>query len=82
MIDIYQIGFIDNKSKGLDTGLSQIAKRAAFSDESFVIWNFPIDTKFKATNPFGWPRIAVSVILQYLFIIRIHISFRYTEQIF
>ena len=25
------------------------------------IWNFPIDAKFKSTNPFGWPRIAISV---------------------
>lgn len=29
--------------------------------EASIIWNFPIDAKFKSTNPFGWPRIAVSV---------------------
>lgn len=25
------------------------------------MWNFPIDIKFKTTNPYGWPRIAISV---------------------
>jgi B9 domain-containing protein 1 len=26
-----------------------------------VVWNFPIDITFKATNVHGWPRIAVTV---------------------
>jgi len=45
---------------GPDTGLSQIARRGNSADGS-VIWNFPIDVTFKSTNPFGWPRIAISV---------------------
>ncbi|CAM9876071.1 unnamed protein product [Scytosiphon promiscuus] len=45
---------------GLDTGLSQIAQRAGGQDTA-VVWNFPIDVTFKATNAFGWPRIALSV---------------------
>lgn len=46
--------------QGLDTGLSQIAQRAGGQDTA-VVWNFPIDVTFKATNAFGWPRIALSV---------------------
>ncbi|CAM9418867.1 unnamed protein product [Choristocarpus tenellus] len=45
---------------GLDTGLSQIARRRGGADTS-VVWNFPIDVTFKATNAFGWPRVALSV---------------------
>lgn len=46
--------------QGLDTGLSQIARRAGGQDTA-VVWNFPIDVTFKTTNAFGWPRIALSV---------------------
>ncbi|CAM9592636.1 unnamed protein product, partial [Discosporangium mesarthrocarpum] len=45
---------------GLDTGLSQIARKGAGADRS-VVWNFPIDVTLKATNAFGWPRVALSV---------------------
>ncbi|CAM9136453.1 unnamed protein product [Ascophyllum nodosum] len=45
---------------GLDTGLSQIAQRVGGQDTA-VVWNFPIDVTFKATNAFGWPRLALSV---------------------
>mmetsp|Transcript_7099 Transcript_7099/g.27212 ORF Transcript_7099/g.27212 Transcript_7099/m.27212 type:complete len:250 (-) Transcript_7099:27-776(-) len=45
---------------GPDTGLSQIARRGGGPDTS-LIWNFPIDITFRSTNPFGWPRIAISV---------------------
>ena len=31
------------------------------SQDQSVIWNFPIDVTFKATNAFGWPRLALSV---------------------
>ena len=34
-----------------------------------VVWNFPIDVKFKSTNVFGWPRIAISVRSQSLLIV-------------
>eukprot|EP00602_Paraphysomonas_sp_CaronLab_P010490 CAMPEP_0185026190 /NCGR_PEP_ID=MMETSP1103-20130426/10144_1 /TAXON_ID=36769 /ORGANISM="Paraphysomonas bandaiensis, Strain Caron Lab Isolate" /LENGTH=193 /DNA_ID=CAMNT_0027559685 /DNA_START=78 /DNA_END=659 /DNA_ORIENTATION=+ len=46
---------------GIDTGVSQIAKNSGCGYDSSVVWNFPIDAKFKSTNPFGWPRVAVSV---------------------
>uniref|UniRef100_A0A7S1U318 B9 domain-containing protein 1 n=2 Tax=Phaeomonas parva TaxID=124430 RepID=A0A7S1U318_9STRA len=45
---------------GPDSGLSQIARRGGGVDPALV-WNFPIDATFKSTNPFGWPRIAISV---------------------
>ena len=31
------------------------------SQDQSVVWNFPIDVTFKATNAFGWPRLALSV---------------------
>ncbi|CAM9855069.1 unnamed protein product [Chrysoparadoxa australica] len=45
---------------GLDTGLSQIARKSSGADTS-IVWNFPIDLTLKSTNAFGWPRIAISV---------------------
>jgi len=46
---------------GVDSGLSQIARKDAGSQDQSVTWNFPIDCTFKATNAFGWPRLAISV---------------------
>ena len=52
-------------NSGVTGGLSQIAQRgvAGFGteDDGSVVWNFPIDVVFKATNAFGWPRIAITV---------------------
>jgi B9 domain-containing protein 1 len=45
---------------GVDVGLSQIAQKANGHD-SRIVWNFPIDIVFKSTNPFGWPRLVLSV---------------------
>jgi len=51
--------------EGVTAGLSQIAKKGtAGMDNTFgnaVVWNFPIDVAFKATNAFGWPRISFTV---------------------
>uniref|UniRef100_K3WSI9 B9 domain-containing protein 1 n=1 Tax=Globisporangium ultimum (strain ATCC 200006 / CBS 805.95 / DAOM BR144) TaxID=431595 RepID=K3WSI9_GLOUD len=44
---------------GADTGLSQMAYASNQQDD--IIFNFPIDISFKSTNPFGWPRIVLSV---------------------
>jgi B9 domain-containing protein 1 len=46
---------------GVDSGLSQIARKDQGSQDQSVTWNFPIDLTFKATNAFGWPRLAISV---------------------
>eukprot|EP01039_Chlorochromonas_danica_P005489 gene5489-6044_t len=47
---------------GLDNGLSQTACRNNLSpDSNEVIWNFPVDLTFRATNVHGWPRMAISV---------------------
>ncbi|CAM9252888.1 unnamed protein product, partial [Phaeothamnion confervicola] len=45
---------------GMDTGLSQLARKGNGSEQC-VVWNFPIEISFKSTNAFGWPRIAISV---------------------
>lgn len=45
--------------QGVDSGLSQISyKKMGLKD---IVMNFPIDVTFKSTNPFGWPRLVVSV---------------------
>lgn len=52
-------------NSGVTGGLSQIAQRGATGfgivDDGSVIWNFPIDVVYKATNAYGWPRIAITV---------------------
>ncbi|KAJ1461500.1 B9 domain-containing protein [Pelagophyceae sp. CCMP2097] len=45
---------------GVETGLSQIARKNTGADQT-VVWNFPIDIAFKSTNAFGWPRMSISV---------------------
>jgi B9 domain-containing protein 1 len=34
------------------------------SSDSSVVWNFPLDVTFKATNAHGWPRLVLSVYSQ------------------
>lgn len=46
---------------GLDTGLSQTSCKSRSSYDNQIVWNFPIDVTFNATNIFGWPRLAISV---------------------
>ena len=46
---------------GLETGLSQSAVLNPSRPNQNLIWNFPLDISFKATNPFGWPCLAVSI---------------------
>ena len=46
--------------QGIDSGFSQVAQKGSAGDAS-VSWTFPIDVTFKSTNPFGWPRLVVSV---------------------
>eukprot|EP00753_Platysulcus_tardus_P000247 PLAT10146.2.p1 GENE.PLAT10146.2~~PLAT10146.2.p1 ORF type:complete len:158 (+),score=27.15 PLAT10146.2:34-474(+) len=43
-----------------ETGISQTAKKTSSTDAT-VVWNFPIEVAFQSTNPFGWPRIVVTV---------------------
>merc|ERR1711915_40047 len=49
-------------TSGLEEGISQIAKRSLYYNESFpkFVYNHPIDISFKSSNPFGWPQIVVS----------------------
>ena len=49
--------------QGIDQGFSQVARKGTSGDAS-VVWNFPVDITFKSTNPFGWPRLVVSVYSQ------------------
>ncbi|DAZ93562.1 TPA: LOW QUALITY PROTEIN: hypothetical protein N0F65_009802 [Lagenidium giganteum] len=44
---------------GAEAGLSQLAYRS--NQEEGILLNFPIDISFQTTNPFGWPRLVLSV---------------------
>ncbi|OQS04414.1 sporangia induced hypothetical protein [Thraustotheca clavata] len=44
---------------GVDCGLSQIAYTT--QGDGILTLNFPIDMTFKTTNPYGWPRLVISV---------------------
>ena len=46
--------------QGIDNGFSQVAQKGSAGDAS-IVWNFPVDVTFKSTNPFGWPRLVLSV---------------------
>lgn len=46
---------------GLESGISQIAKRATGDGTQQYAWNYPIDIAFRSTNVFGWPRLVLSV---------------------
>ena len=45
---------------GLDSGISQIARRHDFAADRGIVWNFPMEASFQSTNAHGWPRIAVA----------------------
>lgn len=46
---------------GLESGISQIAKRATGDGQQTFQFNFPLDVVFRSTNCFGWPQIVLSV---------------------
>ena len=46
---------------GVDNCLSQIARRNSGGADPSVVWNIPVDIAFRATNAYGWPRIAIVV---------------------
>lgn len=45
--------------EGLEDGISQITRRGGGGEP--LVWNFPVEVAFKATNPFGWPQLVLSV---------------------
>ncbi|KAK6098066.1 hypothetical protein MT418_002132 [Batrachochytrium dendrobatidis] len=53
---------------GLEEGISQFAKGRQATTVTDLghpikpcVWNFPVDITFKATNPYGWPQLLVTV---------------------
>ncbi|XP_037331970.2 B9 domain-containing protein 1 [Pungitius pungitius] len=47
-------------TSGLEEGITQITCKGRQSSHK-LIWNFPLETTFKSTNPSGWPQLVVSV---------------------
>ncbi|TWW69632.1 B9 domain-containing protein 1 [Takifugu rubripes] len=45
---------------GLEEGITQITCKGKQSPHT-LIWNFPLETTFKSTNPSGWPQLVLSV---------------------
>ena len=44
---------------GFEDGITQITKADGASGT--LIWNFPMEVVYRATNAFGWPQVALSV---------------------
>ncbi|XP_068605779.1 B9 domain-containing protein 1 [Brachionichthys hirsutus] len=47
-------------TSGLEEGITQITCKGSHSSHT-LIWNFPLETTFKSTNPSGWPQLVASV---------------------
>ena len=45
---------------GPEDGISQISRKTSGPDQ-LLVWNFPLEATYKATNAFGWPQIILSV---------------------
>lgn len=45
---------------GVGEGVTQVTRKTSGVDERLV-WNFPLDITYKATNAFGWPQVVLSV---------------------
>ena len=47
---------------GMQDGITQIAGRALGScGGSALVWNFPLDVAYRASNVWGWPQLVVCV---------------------
>ena len=46
---------------GVSSGITQIARRSIQRDGENIVWNFPVNTTFKSTNTYGWPRVSLAV---------------------
>lgn len=44
----------------LEDGMTQLATRKTGSSPRFV-FNFPVEISFRSTNPFGWPKIVITL---------------------
>ncbi|MEW5301411.1 MAG: hypothetical protein WDW38_009626 [Sanguina aurantia] len=47
-------------ASGLEEGITQAARVSSGPDQ-LLVWNFPLDIIYRATNAFGWPQLVVSV---------------------
>mmetsp|Transcript_8269 Transcript_8269/g.27508 ORF Transcript_8269/g.27508 Transcript_8269/m.27508 type:complete len:200 (+) Transcript_8269:157-756(+) len=45
---------------GLEDGVTQTARKS-HRPEGGLVWNFPLEVTYKATNAFGWPQLVVRV---------------------
>ncbi|CAF1631913.1 unnamed protein product [Adineta ricciae] len=55
----YVIGKDWEICSGLDEGTTQIAHKSV-QVGSKIVFNFPLEVTFRATNPFGWPQLVLS----------------------
>lgn len=46
---------------GVNSGITQVARRSNGRDQKHIVWNFPIDVAFKSSNAYGWPRITLGI---------------------
>ncbi|XKL62909.1 hypothetical protein PGB90_002742 [Kerria lacca] len=45
---------------GIEEGISQVSRKSQDNRKIFIL-NFPLEICFKSTNPYGWPRIVLSI---------------------
>ncbi|KAL9652506.1 hypothetical protein ABK040_000078 [Willaertia magna] len=44
----------------LESGMTQVSARSK-GCRALYVWNFPIELTFRSTNPFGWPKLCVTL---------------------
>ena len=47
------------KHKGISTGTSQHAYKS-FNSQNRLVWNFPFEIYYNATEPIGWPQLILT----------------------
>jgi B9 domain-containing protein 1 len=59
----WEVVRVTGEGASLESGITQSAERAP-GDRAIYTWNFPIEITFKSTNPYGWPKIVLSIVEQ------------------
>ena len=56
----WEVVRVTGENASLLSGMTQIAGRAGAHRPIFT-WNFPLEIAFKSTNPYGWPKLVMTV---------------------
>jgi B9 domain-containing protein 1 len=56
----WEVVRITGENASLLSGMTQVAERAPGPRPIFT-WNFPVEIIFRSTNPYGWPKLVMTV---------------------